>query len=265
MKDFWTILQLDWRDLMDILLVSILFYQVYRMMKGTRAVPMFVGLLLLFFVYVVVQLLDLTLVSLIFREFTTVWAIAIVILFQPELRRFLIQMGNNPIFSRIFQIRTTGLYEIVADSAQELSRRQYGGLFVLLRDVGLRAIVETGVKLQAELTKETLVTIFFPAHAPARRGRDDLRLDHPGGQMPAAPVEQSGPGCDHGHPAPGGHRCHGGVGRRGGGGLRGDGPDQPGRGRRADPGQRSHHPGLHPAGPDGAPQMSTPARAGTAR
>lgn len=162
MKDFWTILQLDWRDLMDILLVSILFYQVYRMMRGTRAVPMFVGLLLLFFVYVVVQLLDLTLVSLIFREFTTVWAIAIVILFQPELRRFLIQMGNNPIFSRIFQIRTTGLYEIVAEAAQELSKRQYGGLFVLLRDVGLRAIVETGVRMQAELTKETLVTIFFP-------------------------------------------------------------------------------------------------------
>ena len=162
MRDTWTILQIDWRDLVDILLVSTLFYQVYRMMKGTRAIPMFVGMLLLFFVYVVVQLLDLTLVSLIFREFTTVWAIAIVILFQPELRRFLIQMGNSPIFSRIFQIRSSGLYETVAEAAQDLSKRQYGGLFVLIRDVGLRAIQETGVKLQAELTKETLVTIVFP-------------------------------------------------------------------------------------------------------
>ncbi len=162
MADVWDIIQIGWRDLVDILLVSILFYQVYRMMRGTRAVPMFVGMMLLFFVYIVVQLLELTLVSTIFREFTTVWAVAIVILFQPELRRFLIQMGNSPIFSRLFQIRATGTYEILADAARDLSKRQYGGLFVLVREVGLKSIQETGVRLSSELTKETLVTIFFP-------------------------------------------------------------------------------------------------------
>jgi len=162
MTEVWHIILPGWRDLVDIAIVGILFYQVWRLMRGTRAVPMFLGLLLILFTYVVVQLLELDLISLIFKEFATVWAIAIVILFQPELRRFLIHFGNSPLLSRLFPIRSTGMAEEIAKAAAELSRRQYGGLFVVTRDVGLRAVQETGVRLQAEISRELLVSIFFP-------------------------------------------------------------------------------------------------------
>ncbi len=162
MNEVIRILAPGWRDLLDILIVGLLFYQVYRLMKGTRAVPMFLGLLLILFVYVTVQLMELNLISLIFKEFATVWAIAIVILFQPELRRFLIHMGNNPIVARLFPLRSVELVEEIASAAEALSRRQYGGLFVLTREVGLRGVLETGVRLQSEVSQELLVSIFFP-------------------------------------------------------------------------------------------------------
>jgi diadenylate cyclase len=160
--EVWRIILPGWRDLLDIAIVGVLFYQVWRLMRGTRAVPMFLGLLLILFTYVVVQLMELDLISLIFKEFATVWAIAIVILFQPELRRFLIHFGNSPLLARLFPIRATGLVEEIAKAAADLSRRQYGGLFVITREVGLRAVQETGVRLQAELSRELLVSIFFP-------------------------------------------------------------------------------------------------------
>ncbi len=162
MTEIWHIIQPGWRDLLDIIIVGVLFYQVYRLMKGTRAVPMFIGLLLILFVYVVVQLMELSLISLIFKEFATVWAIAIVILFQPELRRFLIHMGNNPLLARLFPIRPFVMVEEIAAAAAELSQRQYGGLFVITREVGLRGVLETGVRLQSEISRELLVSIFFP-------------------------------------------------------------------------------------------------------
>ena len=151
-----------WRDLLDIGIVGVLFYQVWRLMRGTRAVPMFLGLLLILFTYVVVQVMELDLISLIFKEFATVWAVAIVILFQPELRRFLIHFGNSPLLSRLFPIRPTLVVEEIARAAADLSRRQYGGLFVITREVGIRAVVETGVRLQAEVSKELLISLFFP-------------------------------------------------------------------------------------------------------
>jgi diadenylate cyclase len=151
-----------WRDLLDIAIVGVLFYQVWRLMRGTRAVPMFLGLLLILFTYVIVQVMELDLISLIFKEFATVWAVAIVILFQPELRRFLIHFGNSPLLSRLFPIRPTLVVEEIARAAADLSRRQYGGLFVITREVGIRAVVETGVRLQAEVSKELLVSLFFP-------------------------------------------------------------------------------------------------------
>jgi diadenylate cyclase len=162
MNEVWNIIHPGWRDLIDIIIVGILFFQVYRLMRGTRAVPMFLGLLLILFVYVVVQMMELALISLIFKEFATVWAIAIVILFQPELRRFLIHMGNNPILAKLFPIRPFVLVEEIALAAFDLSRRQYGGLFVITREVGIKGVIETGVRLQCEVTKELLVSIFFP-------------------------------------------------------------------------------------------------------
>jgi diadenylate cyclase len=158
----WHILQPGWRDIIDIAVVGMIFYQIYRLMKGTRAVPMFVGLLLILFAYAVVQMMELALVSLIFKEFATVWAIAIVILFQPELRRFLIQMGNNPIVAKLFPLRAMSVIEEIARAASILSDKQYGGLFVLTREVGIRATLESGVRLQSEVSKELLVSIFFP-------------------------------------------------------------------------------------------------------
>ena len=117
MNEAWRIILPGWRDLLDIAIVGVLFYQVWRLMRGTRAVPMFLGLLLILITYVVVQLMELDLISLVFKEFATVWAIAIVILFQPELRRFLIHFGNRPALPALPHAHG-GLAEEIAKAAR---------------------------------------------------------------------------------------------------------------------------------------------------
>ena len=149
-------------DLIDILLVTYVFYKLYDIMRGTRASQMFVGLLLILVVSFVVGALGMKEMTWLVQSIAQVWVIAFVILFQPELRRLLIQLGQGRLVRRLFRMKTTRVIDEIAKAAEDLSRRRYGGLFVLQRDMGLRAVIESGVKLQSEATAELIVSIFFP-------------------------------------------------------------------------------------------------------
>ena len=149
-------------DVIDIFLVSYVFYKLYEIMRGTRGSQMFLGLLLILIVSFVVGALGMKGMSWLVNSVAQVWVIAFVILFQPELRRLLIQIGQARIVRRLFRVAPTRVIDEICKAAVELSQKRYGGLFVLQRDMGMRSIIETGVKIQADARSELIVSIFYP-------------------------------------------------------------------------------------------------------
>jgi diadenylate cyclase len=131
-------------------------------MRRTRAVQMFIGLVLIFFISFISQAISMQGMSWIFRNLSTIWMVAFVILFQPELRRVLTLMGQSRLIRFIMKEQTSAVVEEIAKGADELSKRGYGGLIVLVRDTGLKTIIESGVKIQAILTSSLIVSIFNP-------------------------------------------------------------------------------------------------------
>jgi diadenylate cyclase len=149
-------------DLLDILIVSYIIYKIYLIVRRTRAVQMITGLVFILIVWLIAQILDMQEMQWIFRHLSTVWLVAFVILFQPELRRILTLMGQSRIFRFFSKEQPDVIIEEVARAAVELSRRGYGGLIVLARETGLKTIVETGVKIQSLVTAQLIVSLFNP-------------------------------------------------------------------------------------------------------
>ena len=150
-------------DLIDLLLVSWLFYKVYIYFKGTRAGQMLAGLVLLMLGSFLFNAFGLSASSWLVNQFQTVWVVAFVILFQPELRRLLIYVGQTRFFQRIFRLGTSRTILSIVDASVNLQERGWGGLMVIQRETGLRSYKEQGTQLKAEVTAPLLVSIFNPS------------------------------------------------------------------------------------------------------
>lgn len=149
-------------DILDILLVSWLLYRLFLMIQGTRAAHMALGLVLLVVGSLLAQVLNLRGVSLIISSVRVAWVVAVAIIFQPELRRALAQLGQNPLVRRVLRVRVPQAADEIADAATLLSSRGYGGLIVIERNMGLKTYMSTGKPINAEITAELIVTIFTP-------------------------------------------------------------------------------------------------------
>ena len=149
-------------DLIDIFFVAYLFYNAYIFLKGTMASRMVLGLIIIFIVSIFTELLDMSASWWIFSKLQTVWLIAFVIIFQPELRRFLLYIGQNPVVRRIVQSHSVGFLKEVVDACEELSRKNIGALIVIAKRAGLKGIVETGVPLEARVSRQLFTSIFNP-------------------------------------------------------------------------------------------------------
>lgn len=149
-------------DLIDIGLVTYFLYKLYFMMRRTRAVQMFIGLVLIFVISFLAQAASMREMTWIFRNLRTVWLVGFVILFHPELRRLLTHMGQSPLFRFFIKGQTSIFVEEILKGVLELSRRGYGGLIVLVRDTGIKSIIETGISLQANVFGSLIVSIFNP-------------------------------------------------------------------------------------------------------
>ena len=149
-------------DLIDLLLVSWLFFKVYIYFKGTRAGQMLAGLILLMFSSFLFNAFGLSASSWLVNQFQTVWVVAFVILFQPELRRLLIYVGQTRFFQRIFRVGTSRTILSIVEASIQLQERHWGGLIVIQRETGLRSYKEQGTQLKAEVTAPLLVSIFNP-------------------------------------------------------------------------------------------------------
>ena len=157
----YEIINVGVRDVIEIALVTYLLYQLYRLMRGTIAVQIAFGLGALFLIQVVVELANMTMLSTIFSYFNQVFVLAVIIIFQPEIRRLLLLLGKNPIIRRF--VRTTDRSEIIDETVtavEHMAERNIGALIAFQRSTGLRSYIETGKRLQADVSQDLLVTIF---------------------------------------------------------------------------------------------------------
>lgn len=149
-------------DILDILIVAFLFYRTFLLIRGTRATQMFIGLFLLIILSFLAQWLNLNALNWILSSLKTVWVIAFVILFQPELRKALAQLGQNRVLGMFLKVEESGIVSEVVKACHQLTQRGLGAIIVIEQDVGLKNYIETGTPLDARVSSELLVTIFTP-------------------------------------------------------------------------------------------------------
>jgi diadenylate cyclase len=147
-------------DVIDIAIVSFLLYHLFALMRGTRAVHMFFGLIVLFLLSVIAQWMNLIAVNWLISSLRTAWVIAFVIIFQPELRRALSMLGQNRLLSRFVTMRQSRVIPEIVKCVQEMSEKKIGALLVIEKDMGLKNYVETGTPIDARVTAELIETLF---------------------------------------------------------------------------------------------------------
>jgi len=154
----------QWRSFIEIALLSVGIYYGYLYFKGTRGAKVLTGLAIVFLTLTLIsQLLNLVVISWIVRSFSVFLAVALVVIFQPELRRGLAALGGHPIFSLTSEKRET-VHDIV-EAVTQLANKQFGALIAIERDTSIRVYEETGVTLDSEFSLELMLTLFHPKSA----------------------------------------------------------------------------------------------------
>jgi diadenylate cyclase len=166
-------------DLLDIAIVTALVYQVLLLVRGTRAVQLAMGLVVLFVVYTASRILRLNTLLWVLSYLGVVIPIALLVIFQPELRRMLEQLGRGGVFvhglgTDLGREETIRLVNDVARACRILSGRKTGALIVLERHTGLNDVIDSGIKVDALVSVQLIVTTFFP-NTPLHDGAVVLR------------------------------------------------------------------------------------------
>lgn len=160
---FWIVQRLDGLAILDIFLVSLVFFLVLLLMRATQAIPLLRGMFVLIIAGVLLSSLAvLPTFGLILRTAIPALLVAIPVIFQPELRRALERLGR---FNEVLASRRSELeveIRIISTAVQSLASHKFGALIVLERETGLQGLVDTGVSMNSDLTPELLLTIFHP-------------------------------------------------------------------------------------------------------
>lgn len=149
-------------DIIDIIVVAILFYQFFKFIKGTKATPILFGLVLFFAVSFIARWFNLKALAWIMNSILAVWVVAFVILFQPEIRNALARLGRQRPLKFFLKVEETPIIDQITDAVKKLAEEKRGALIVIQREIGLKDIVETGVRIDAQVNSILLQTIFFP-------------------------------------------------------------------------------------------------------
>ena len=156
-------------DIIDVVLVALLLYGLYRLLKGTAAISIFVGIVAIFLIWQLVNALQMELLSTILGAFVSVGFIALIIIFQPEIRRFLFTIGAK---TRTGETKAFHLFrrraqhialdtDSICQACKSMSDIKQGALIVITRQNTLSDIVMTGVTIEAEISKPLIENIFF--------------------------------------------------------------------------------------------------------
>ncbi len=156
-------------DVIDILFVSILLYQLYRLIKGTAAMKIFIGIIAVFFVWKIVTSLQMELLSALIGEFISVGVIALIVVFQPEIRKFLLLLGNpnfykkrNPFLWSFFnEENTMSNIETIVDACQRMANEKTGALIVIAKKTDIDEYISTGEYIDSHISRELIQNIFF--------------------------------------------------------------------------------------------------------
>jgi diadenylate cyclase len=154
--------QLRWQDLVDIVLMSIILYRLLLIIKGTKAAHMLMGLGVLLVASLLSRYFELYTVDWLIQSFWAQIVIAIIILFQPEIRRALAQMGESQLFQTLTSAEELKSLEEIVRATISLANRKIGALIAIERDTSLKDFVEMGTPLDAKVSKEVLLSIFHP-------------------------------------------------------------------------------------------------------
>ncbi|QJW89806.1 TIGR00159 family protein [Spirosoma taeanense] len=164
-------LDVGWLDLIDIALVALLIYQIYNLVRGSVASRVFIGYLLVYLAYLLVKALGLNLLTTILEYFISVGALALIIIFQQEIRRFLLLIGKstnvaNSRWLRRWLLRQSGMPEPttplrpILDACKTLSTEFSGGLLVIRKNDDMQKFAQSGEVIDAEVSKPLLLAIF---------------------------------------------------------------------------------------------------------
>jgi diadenylate cyclase len=183
-----------WNNALDVLIVAVFIYYVLVLIRGTRAVQLLLGVLVLAIIYWIATVLQLTLTTLLLQALFAVSLIALVVVFQPELRRALGQIGQLGPLNRLLvpgnEEEIDGVVDELVRAALLISEAKHGALVVLERATGLQDYSETGVPINGKLTAELLASIFM-TRSPLHDGAVIVR----GNQIVAAacllPLEET--------------------------------------------------------------------------
>lgn len=157
----WNFLREHWTSGIEILIIAIVLYWIYIYLRGTRGARMLIGIAVALLTLVfITQLLNLVVISWILRNGAALLALALVVVFQPELRRALTELGSHYFLRSAFQEKET-LEELV-DTVFELASKGFGALIAIEREITLRQLADTGVDIDCRFSKELVVTIFHP-------------------------------------------------------------------------------------------------------
>jgi diadenylate cyclase len=158
----------EWTGFIEILVLAIVFYYLIEFFRGTRGAAVLSGLILfLILMMVLTALFNLNTLSWVLQRFSVYLAVAFVVIFQPEIRRALAELGKQSVFTN-----STSQREIVDDvvrAVTDLADQKIGALIAIEREIGTRHIQESGTKLDSHITPELLTSIFFP-HTPLHDG-----------------------------------------------------------------------------------------------
>ena len=164
MWDLWYILKIGWRPVLEVIILTIAIYHAFNFVRGTRGVPVVYGfVVVLVTMTIFAGVLKLEVLNWLLRSFAAFSAIAVLIIFQPELRRILAELGNQPLFNTAREQREN--IEVIIQTAERLSEVHIGALVAIEQSIHLQEVVESGIAVDCEATPEMLETIFFPNNA----------------------------------------------------------------------------------------------------
>lgn len=161
LEALWNFVRMNWNSAVEIFLIAVVLYYIYLYLRGTHGARILIGLAVIFLTLTLIsQLLNLVVISWMLRGFFGFLAIALVVIFQPELRRALTELGTHRWFSSTYHRRET--LEDLVDTVFELSSKGFGALIAVERDINLRQLAETGVDIDCQFSPALVQTIFHP-------------------------------------------------------------------------------------------------------
>jgi uncharacterized protein (TIGR00159 family) len=151
-----------WQDALDIFLLAIVIYWGINLIRGTRAAPMLIGLGMIYAIYVVSAQLEIYTVNILLNYLLNWTLVLVIIVFQNDIRRALTQVGTRPMFSARERILQGQAVEELVKAVTHLAGRRVGALIVLQSEVGLNEYIDVGTRLDAQVSRELVTSIFLP-------------------------------------------------------------------------------------------------------